>query len=243
MKVGYFVGVLALAAGAQLAAAQSDSFFFSQSSFTFSLDPDVTASLNGAISGPYQNFTTQATGDGINPVDMYTQFTSLNGAGAINGGTNQAGSESTAFVSGMATQFQGINYYFDFTNNSATQTENVSWTELVNEVLTASGNAQTYAYGGWEVDSYTSYGYFTNGLDGNGNTSPSYVNFTGSQIGPNTYAGTSSFTLSLAPGQTSEVQFWASGSTYAAAPTPEPASFLVLGGLGIFLRKRAKRSS
>ena len=237
-------GVLA---SAGLASAQSDSYFDSANSFSIQVsDPSVTITQDpNNASGPYYFVTPTTTGDGVNYPGYYYQTFDW-----ASSGYDYASCESYSAANGSATQSQGVNYNIIFTNTSAA-TQTVTFQDVIVQDMTSTGTSNTDAYGGWELNGYQVYDYFTNTLNGDGSGSSDYGSsggangFTGGyNSGNNDWEGTDSFSFTLAAGDTAQMQFWASGDTYAAAsPAPEPASLalLGLGAASLVARRRRAR--
>lgn len=239
MRTKPLCGLVVLAGIAANAAAQSDANFDSTNNFTVSVsDPSVTITQDPLnASGPYQNFTPQTSGDGVNVTPTTSESFDF-----ATGGYVYAQAESYSLANGMATQFQGENYNIVFDNTSAT-TQTFTLNLSVVQDLYATGTSQVDAYAGWEFNGYQTSDYFTNTLYGNGTTSATYQGFTGGYNAVDgAWEGSDSVTYTMNAGQSVQVQIWASGDTYAASPAPEPATlaFLGLSALGAVVRRRRR---
>lgn len=242
MTYKYLFGAIVLAGAVQTASAQSNAYFDSTNNFTISVsDPSVTITQDpGNSSGLYTLFTAQTTGDGqnFNNNQNSENFGFVPGTGYV-----YAESESSSAANGSATQGIGENYNLIFTNTSAVSQTFTLNLDVVQD-LSATGYSKADGYGGWEINYYSTYDYFTNTLYGNGTSSTNYVGFTGGMTSPGTYEGTDSVTYTLAPGATAQAQVWASGDTFAQSPVPEPCTLAAfgVGGLFLSLRRRLKRA-
>ena len=256
MTYKYLFGAVVLAGAVQTASA-SEVFFVSENLFSVTVsDHSVSITQDPSNpSGPYNNgIIPMTSGDGVNDFSLTDEgYDNSNGATsgfAPGNGYVLADGDSYSLANGMASQFLGEAYSLIFTNNSAVaQTFTLGLT--VSEELFATGYSKADAYGGWEINRYSTFGYFTNTLYGNGTSTSDYKGFTGGFVSGggilSDYEGTASVTFTLgaagAAGDTAQVQVWASGDTFAQSPAPTPEPFtlaLCAGGLGLALARRRK---
>lgn len=237
-----------------LAFGQSDATVQADHSVYIKHDQDVQVQLDANPGGVYNNEIDPVTqGDGMNYVNqLYQSYTDSDIWGSNWDLHLSVTTESTANT-GFASQFNGINYFLDFTNNGST-IENAYFTDSVYQHFGAVGTATAVAYAGWQFfnpysNSSVSF-YTSNGLNGDGSGSgldlfgqqfPSNNGFVSYDFG--TYVDASSdYVLHIQPGDTITVEFWSAGSTQAGTPQAVPeAPAWVLGLLiapVLFRRRR-----
>jgi uncharacterized protein (TIGR03382 family) len=238
-----FLAIVGLfAAAAANASAQAEGAQFSVSYFgIYTSDSSVVVTDVGG--GPYES-TPYVSGSGYNLL-FSGQY---NGYGGTSG-YNVVENYSVAPGPGSADQFNGLNYYYDITNTSLyTQGFTVDLDIEQAELVEGDGSATSYAgireFGGAGI-----YNYHTVSLNSYGPASEYVVGaFTDTYAYniPGYYSridSSGAFGDTLNPGESVEIEVWASGYTSAITPasTPGPEAAIPFALAAVAAGRRRRR--
>lgn len=242
MKLRSVAMLAAIGALSSVANADANAYFEAYNHFRFDFGGDAASSMSASLvrGGPFEDFAATTTGDGYN---FYRQtdcwYDGPDGMVKARGASN-------AVHAGTAHEFEGMNYFFDVTNNSTSASGSFTVSSRLTQYLnvwngtaTARGGIQEYLAPNNQRGSWTStvIGYSTYSTAREGNFTLDVAN----SWPPDAFYVNGSLSDVLAPGQTVSIQVWASGETHATAPEPMTMG-LGLGVLGLLARRRRKQS-
>jgi MYXO-CTERM domain-containing protein len=238
------VGLFAAAVANASAQAVGDQYSYSQFNI-YTSDPSVVVTPDGG--GPYDYYPAFASGAATNSL-ISAQF-----AYGTAFGYNYVSNSSETFGAGSAYQFNGMNYYYDIDNTSATA-QNIQLYVLNEQLEEVQGDSIAESYAGvQEIGGAGIYAYHTVELDSSGLPSEFTVgtwtdDYTTNTAGYSHIQSDATFDDTLAAGESVRIQFWASGYSSASTPAssvPGPVAalpFAVAAALGGRRRRRAVKA-